>query len=182
MKSERCGKGEVLLRLYEELNEFLPLELRKRQFACPFAGSTTIRQLLSDIRVPLRKVDLILANGESVGLSHVVGDGERISLYPVFEAFDVAAIQRIRRRPLRRVSFVVDGSLKPLAARLRDMGYDAVLASARETVGRGNRIFLTRSRGKIARQGYSHALQLRANSPSQQLAEVLARLQLAPPR
>ena len=50
------------------------------------------------------EVELILVNGVSVGFSHPVRDGDRISVYPKFEALDVSPLLRIRERPLRTPS------------------------------------------------------------------------------
>jgi hypothetical protein len=185
MKSRKNSPGEAQLRFYEELSEFLPAELRKTQFACPLKGRITVRELLGTLKVPTKAVDLVLANGKSVGLSHLIGDGERLSFYPVFEAFDIGAVQRIRRRPLRRIRFAVDGPLKPLASALRGLGYDTILASdpdAKEFAGKiklEGRIFLTQSSRRITRGRFSHALCLGGSTPSKQLAEVVARLHLA---
>jgi hypothetical protein len=184
MKTKRKKTQGVFLRFYEELNEFLPVEQKKKQFACSFEGRMTVSDVLKTLKIPASAVDLILANGESAGLSHVVRDNERLSFYPMFEAFDIATIQRVRRRPLRRVRFAVDPALEPLASSLRDLGFDTVLASDSDPATlakkarKERRIFLTRSARKIGRGAFSHALRIRKLKLQQQLAEVLTRLHI----
>ncbi len=68
----------------------------------------TVSELVKTFKIPASAADLILANSESVGQSHVIRDNERPRFCPMFEAFDIATIQRVRRRPLRRVRFAVD--------------------------------------------------------------------------
>jgi hypothetical protein len=65
--------------------------------------------------VPHTEVDLILVNGESVDFAYRVRDGDRISVYPVFEALDIAAVTRLRPEPLREVRSVLDVHLGRLA-------------------------------------------------------------------
>jgi uncharacterized protein with PIN domain len=48
--------------------------------------------------VPHTEVDLILVNGRSVGFDHRLGDGDRVSVYPVFEALDVTPIVHLREK------------------------------------------------------------------------------------
>ena len=47
----------------------------------------------------LPEVDVILVNGESVDFTHIVCNGDCISVYPVFESLDIIPV--LRRRPER---------------------------------------------------------------------------------
>jgi hypothetical protein len=185
MKTQGHKDRRAFLRFYEELNELLPTEHFKREFVYSLESRMTVRELLRKLRIPVSAVDLVLANGDPVGLSHVVRDDERLSFYPVFEAFDIAAVQRIRRRPLRRVKFVVDPVLKPLAFGLTRLGFDAVVAPEGDSVtlagrvAKEGRIYLTRSSRRIRQGGFSHALCIKRLTLQGQLAEVLHRLQIS---
>jgi hypothetical protein len=187
MKTERTQSQEVILRFYEELSDLLPTEQRKRQFTFTFNGRMTAGEILKTFNIPSSAVDMILANGISVGLSHFVRDQERLSFYPMFEAFDISPIQRVRRRPLRRPRFAVDPALERLASSLRDIGFDTVLvsdgdlAALAKKVEREGRIFLTRSVRRISRGGFSHALCIRKLKLRQQVAEVVTRLHITTP-
>jgi hypothetical protein len=76
--------------------------------------------------VPHTEVDLILANGRSVKFTYRVEDGDRISVYPVFEAFDIAGLSRVRPAPLRDTRFVLDVHLGRLGGYLRLLGFDTL--------------------------------------------------------
>jgi hypothetical protein len=69
-------------------------------------------------------VDLLLVNGRSAALDDVVGEGDRISVYPVFERLDIEGVSRVREKPLRRLRFIVDNDLKALAQSLERLGLD----------------------------------------------------------
>ena len=76
-------------RFYEELNDFLAPARRKRSFELRCAEAATVKNAIESAGVPHTEVELILANGESVAFSYRVQHGDRISVYPMFESFDV---------------------------------------------------------------------------------------------
>jgi len=57
---------QATIRFYEELNDFLPEEKRKRDFSISFGQESTVKDVLASLEVPHTEVDLILINGESV--------------------------------------------------------------------------------------------------------------------
>jgi uncharacterized protein with PIN domain len=169
------------LRFYEELNEYLPEEKKKRSFGCRFAGQVTVQRLLRALGVPGSQVDLIVCNSESVSLSYLVRDGDRISIYPVFESLDIKGITKVRAEPLRHPCFAVGPGLERLAAYLRMLGFDTCSSEGRgaaEVVAvteAEGRIFLTR---ECPPREALHALQVRGVRPRQQAEELLERLDL----
>lgn len=174
----------IEVRLYQELNDHLPASRRGRSFATDVARGTTVGELLGRLGVPSGEVDLALVDGVSVGLDRELAGARRVSLYPVFESFDVRPLSEIRDPPLRRLRFVVDDGLEPLATGLRGLG---LAASSRaglsedalaRTVEEGRWVLLSRSAGLAARTGISRAYRIRSVRLDAQLAEVLARFQL----
>jgi hypothetical protein len=93
-------------RFYEELNDFLPRERRKRDFDYRCARAATIKNAIEALGVPHTEVELILVDGESVDFSYLVRDGDRISVYPKFEALDVRELLRVRDEPLRDIPVI----------------------------------------------------------------------------
>ncbi len=175
---------QVFLRFYAELNDFLPPERRMVEFPHAFLVPTPVRDIIESAGVPHTEVDLILVNGRSVDLSHVIEDGDRISVYPVFESLDITPVLRVRPKPLRRPRFVLDVHLGRLAAYLRMVGFDALyrndytdpeLAAAASD---GGRILLTRDVGLLKRSTVTHGYYVRETSPRRQLEEVLRRFDL----
>jgi uncharacterized protein with PIN domain len=171
----------VLLRFYEELNDYLPEDKKKCDFAVCFDGEVTVARLLFAVGVPVSKVDLILCAGESVSPGYIVRDGDRIGIYPVFESLDVKGIARVREEPLREPRFVVGPGLERLAAYLRMLGFDTRTGTGPEpqaaavTAEAERRILLTRD--CIPGQS-SRAFRVRGIRPRRQAAEVLVRLDL----
>ncbi len=93
---------KAVLRFYEELNDYLSEEKRKHDFTCGFDGNPSVEDLLRAIGVPASEVDLVLCNSESVSLTHLLHDGDRLSIYPIFELFDIEGATRVRTVPLKR--------------------------------------------------------------------------------
>ena len=172
------------LRFYEELNDFLPYALRRRDLPLSFDEPAPVRHLVETCGVPHTEVELVLLNGESVDLEARVRDGDRLAVYPVFESFDVRPVLRIRPEPLRRLRFAADAHLGRLARDLRLLGFDTWFANdagddelARLSAEEG-RVVLTRDRQLLMRREVSRGCYLRAARPEEQLAYLVRRLQL----
>ncbi len=135
--------------------------------------------------IPHTEVELIIANGQSVDFGYVVRNGDRISVYPVFESIDITPELRVRKEPLRNPQFVLDVHLGKLAAYLRMLGFDAVYRSCftdpelvRIASGQG-RILLTRDRGLLKRAAVTHGYWLRNTDSRKQAAEILQRFDIS---
>ena len=123
--TSRCDKTSAF-RFYAELNDFLPADSVGREIAYQFGGAPSVKEAIEAQGIPHTEVDLILANGVSVGFDYRLHAGDRIAVYPVFETFDLTPLVRVRRAPLRAVRFVLDVNLGRLARWLRLLGFDAV--------------------------------------------------------
>jgi hypothetical protein len=175
---------EIHLRLYEELNEFLPINLRKRRFAYMLDGIVTVEGMLAKIKVPRDEVELILVNGESVGFSHLLRANDLVALYPVFESFDVTPLLRTRKKPLRKIRFLAEPGLLRLTRYLRRLGFEVLDAGSwtHEEIVRvaekDHRILLTRNIALLESGELSRICFVRAAKPKDQLRDVLSRLDL----
>lgn len=176
--------GQCSIRFYEELNDFLPPERRKIPFGHDFQRRASIKDLIEALGVPHTEVDLILVNGASVDFSYIVRDGDRISVYPAFESFDIKPLARVRLRPLRTSRFVLDVHLGKLARYLRLLGFDTLYrndyddAELAHLASVEQRILLTRDRDLLKRAVVTHGFFVRATEPRRQIEEVLERLDL----
>jgi uncharacterized protein with PIN domain len=181
---ESMPMAQIAIRFYAELNDFLPLRRRQVTFIHAFSGRAAIKDVIEALGVPHTEVDLILANGDPVDFSYPVQDGDRISVYPVFEAFDITPLLRLRPQPLREVRFVLDTHLGKLATYLRMLGFDTRYQNDYddETLVRiatgEHRILLTRDRGLLKRGAVTHGYYVRETAHERQLAEVLRRFDL----
>ena len=182
----RCGGGrpEAELRFYEELNDYLPPERRKRAFTHAFDGTPAVKDVIEALGVPHTEVDLILVDGRSVRFSHRLRGGERVAVYPVFERFDIRPLYRLRPRPLRRTRFVADVHLGRLARYLRLLGFDTKYrndfddARLVEVSVREGRILLTRDVALLKHKALRRGYWLRSTDPERQVEEVLVALSL----
>jgi uncharacterized protein with PIN domain len=173
-------------RFYEELNDFLEARHRKCEIDYAAAPTETVKHAVEALGVPHTEVELILVNSASVGFEHRLADGDRVSVYPVFECFDVSPLLRVRREPLRLpLRFIADSQLGGLARLLRMLGFDTLYdggwddAELRRRAGDERRIILTRDRELLKVRTVMHGCYVHAQAPRRQLAEVVARLQLA---
>jgi hypothetical protein len=120
----------VVLRFYAELKDLLARGQRSGTVTRTFDVPGSVKDVIEACGVPHTEVELILANGESVDFSYRLVDGDRISVYPVFEAFDISPVVRVRPQVLRQVRFVLDGHLRRLAGYLRLLGFDSLCSNA----------------------------------------------------
>jgi len=171
-------------RFYEELNDFLPEKLRRKTFSYGFTGTPSIKDAIEAIGPPHVEVDLILVDGTSVGFNYLMQGGERVSVYPVFESFDISPLIHLRAKPLRESKFVVDVNLGKLARMLRLLGFDVLFENdfsdslIIELSLKEKRIILTRDKGLLKHSAVTRGYWLRSQEPKQQLKEVVGRLQL----
>jgi uncharacterized protein with PIN domain len=175
---------QASFRFYAELNDFLKPANRFQPVLLSFKGRQSVKHLVESLGIPHPEIDLLLANGKSVGFGYLVQDGDRISVYPVFESMNITAANHLRPKPLRETRFILDGHLGRLAAFLRMLGFDALyrndftdseLASASLEDGR---ILLTRDRGLLKRKQVTRGYCLRSMDAYQQLCEVVRRFDL----
>ena len=172
-------------RFYEELNDFLAPERRRCEFSAPCARAATTKHMIEALGVPHTEVELILVNGESAGFDRLLRDGDRVAVYPKFEALDITPLLRVREWPLRVTHFVADAHLGGLARLLRMAGFDTLY---RNDYGdseiaaisiREARIVLTRDRELLKQRGITHGCYVHALKPAQQFREIVNRLDLA---
>jgi len=174
----------VILRFYAELNDFLPPERRQRDFALGFRAPAPVRHLIELCGVPHTEVELIIRGDESIDLETAIADGERVAVYPVFEAFDIRPVLRLLPGPKRILRFLADAHLGALARRLRMLGFDTRWhndlgdAALVELGQREHRILLTSDRRLLMRRAVTHGCLIKQASPHAQLAYLVGRLQL----
>ena len=175
---------KVYLRFYEELNDLLPKEKKKKRFIHNFIDRTSVKDLIESIGVPHTEVDLILVNGNSVNFKYLITDGDDISVYPVFESLDISDVQHLRPKPLRKPQFICDVHLGKLARYLRMTGLDIYyknVLSDEEIVKRSSkerRAILTKDRGILKRNEVTHGYYVRTKKVEEQVKEVIKRFDL----
>lgn len=181
---DKTDKKTAIFRFYEELNDFLPPRKRKCDFPCRFNGRPSVKHVVEAIGVPHTEIDLILVNGLSVGFGHRLNDQDRVSVYPVFENFDISPLVRLRPSPLRKPAFILDVHLGKLSRMLRLLGFDTQYQNDYEDAeivriaACEHRIVLTRDRPLLMARAVTHGYWVRSSQSEEQLAEVIRKFDL----
>jgi uncharacterized protein len=168
-----------IFRFYEELNDFLPEQRRKTDFEAKFKGKRSIKNMIEALGVPHTEIDLILVNGKSVDFNYTLHDKDRVSVYPVFESFNITDVTRLRKIPLRRNKFIADINLGDIVKYMRVLGFDIYyysLLSTREIIEiskRENRIILTRSRKFLKFKDVTHGIFIRPGTATEQIKQII---------
>jgi uncharacterized protein with PIN domain len=177
--------ARAYFRFYAELNDHLPADRQYQTVEKTFFVPGAVKDAIESFGIPHTEVELILANGQSVDFNYVVLNGDRISVYPVFECFDISGELRVRPEPLRESRFVLDVHLGKLAAYLRMLGFDTLYRNCftdpelTEASRRQHRILLTRDRGLLKHAAVAHGYWLRETDSRRQIAEIVQRFDLA---
>lgn len=175
---------DIFFRFYAELNDLLPAEQARREFVYRTDASASLGEIMTAMRIPPGEIDLILVNGASVDFSYRPKDGDKIGVYPVFESLDISGVERIRARPLRQPSFVLDVQLGKLARYLRMLGFDSLYKNSwtaeelLDIAQREKRTLLTRSRTLSAENSPDRFYVVHEEDPRQQLLKILRRFDL----
>jgi sulfur carrier protein ThiS len=169
----------VKFRFYEELNDYLPEARRKTDFEQSLQGKRSIKDTIEALGVPPTEVDLILVNGQSVDFNYILDDGDRVSVYPVFESLNIKGVTRLRKFPLRTPRFIADVDLEDLAGHMRTLGFDVYYNSGTspETIieisNKENRIILTKSQRLLKRKEVTRAMHVGSGSPHEKIRKIL---------
>jgi hypothetical protein len=176
--------NSATFRFYAELNDFLQPKRKYTSFAISFLAGQTVKHLIESCGVPHTEVDLILVNGISVNFSTPFSDGDRVSVYPIFETIDISEVTNLRPGSLRETKFVLDCHLGRLAVYLRLLGFNVFYRNdfsddeLAEISEKDKRICLTRDRGLLKRNQIEHGYLVRTLDSREQLVEVIKRFQL----
>lgn len=171
--------NQVRFRFYEELNDYLPEELRKGWIESSAGPGTSVGEKIASYGIPLDEIDLILVNQQSESFDYILRQGDRISVYPVFESFDISEVSKLREKPLREIAFVCDVHLGRLCKYLRMLGFDTSYSNNYtpqqmiEISNREKRIILSRSLNLIRHKEITRAYWIRSAKPLEQLKDLM---------
>lgn len=166
-------------RFYEELNDFLPKHKRKTDFGEEFKGKRSIKDMIEALGVPHTEIDLILVNGKSVDFNYTLQNNDRVSVYPVFESFNIKDVTLLRKTPLRRHKFIADINLGNIVKYMRVLGfdlyYDSLLSTRKiiEISKRENRIILTKSRRLLKLKKVTHGVFIHPGTTTEQIRQII---------
>lgn len=184
MKNNPQFRKKAILRFYEELNDFLPPDKKKRPFTYQFFGLPAIKDVIEALGIPHVEVGLIVANGLSVDFGYHLKSGDNISIYPVFESPDVNSQTKVTPAPLQDTKFILDVHLGKAAKNLRMLGFDTLYRNdfddpeIIDIAERENRIILTRDKALLKNGKVTHGYWVRSERPMKQVVEIIKRFNL----
>ncbi|HAH25485.1 MAG TPA: twitching motility protein PilT [Prolixibacteraceae bacterium] len=176
---------QVSFRFYEELNNYLPEELRQVWVESNIETKASIGEIIQSLGIPPDEIDLVLVNQQSKSLDYLLQDGDRVSIFPVFESFDLSEMNQLREKPLRNPSFILDVHLGRLCKYLRMLGWDTLYSNQYtpeqmiELSLQEKRILLSRSIQLTRHKQLTHAWWVRSSNPLEQLKDLVTRLDLS---
>jgi len=171
--------SKAIFRFYEELNEFLPKHRRKTDFQVNFKGRRSIKEMIEALGVPHTEIDLILVNGKSVEFTYRLQDGDRVSIYPVFEFLNIENITSLRKIPLRKTKFIAETNLWHIVNYMRILGFDVCFDPSLsawkiiEISKRENRIILTKNRKLLKFKEVTHAIFVRPGTTGEEIKRII---------
>lgn len=174
----------ITFRCYAELNDFLPLEHRQRQFVQALKTPVTLGEALESLQLPLAEVDLVLVNGSPESLDHRLYENDYISVYPTFETLDISRLKVDQKPALRLTRFILDAHLGKLAKYLRMLGFDTLYRNDygdKEIINiavNEKRIILTRDKLLLQSSRVTHGYYVRSTEKHKQLKEVVRKFDL----
>lgn len=183
-QTDDAKRSVARFRYHAGLENLLARRYQTDQPTYRFRDNPGIKDAIEAMGIPHTEVDVILANGSSVGFSYPLQNLDNIDVYPVFSDVPVDQPFKLSPSPPDSISFILDVHLGKLARRLRLLGFDAryrndlddaeILAVAE----RENRIILTRDTGILKHRQVMHGYLVRSDLLEGQLREVLKRYDL----
>jgi len=159
--------------------------VREKSILYEFGGAVAVKHATEALGVPHVEVDLILVGVGAVGFSYLLGEGDRIDVFPIGHEREIKSLSELRPQPSSPLQFAVDGHLGKLATYLRLLGFDAFYQNdiEDEEIARiaceRERVLLTRDVRLLMRNNIVHGYWLRSKEPRIQIREVLQRYQLS---
>ncbi|MFH0761342.1 MAG: Mut7-C RNAse domain-containing protein [Bacteroidota bacterium] len=172
-------------RFYEELNDYLPEGKGKVWLEYVFSGAISIREVFRSMKIPADEIDLIMVNQQSKGLDYMLHDGDRISVYPVFELLDLSDVSQVRVNPLRNPRFICDVHLGRFCKYLRMLGFDTLYSNRYTsdemiTISRQEqRIILSRNYLLTRHKEVTRAYWIGSPDPLEQIKDLIKKLDLS---
>jgi len=168
-----------IFRFYEELNDFLPKHRKKVDFEAEFNKRKSMKDIIEEFGVPSTNVDLVLINGEPVDFNYIFQDGDRASVYPVFESFNIQNVTLLRKFPLRRIRFIADIHLEDIVKPMRMLGFDIDFSGSYTTQDiieksiQEKRIILTKQKELLKSKSITHGMLIRPGSTVEQVKYII---------
>jgi hypothetical protein len=169
---------------FNGLESLLVHKYRSAPVVYRFRDHPGVKDPIETMGIPHTEVDVILANGRSVGFDYQLSHGDTIAVYPPFSTAPTVPLVRLSQAITSPATFVLDVHLGKLARRLRLLGFDTLYRNdftdteiLRLAVEQ-ERILLTRDLGILKHRRLAHGALVRSDYVDEQVRQVLARYHL----
>jgi len=173
-------KMNITIRFYEELNNYLNADIRKQDIFIETKEGSSVGDIIGLFGVPCSVVDLILVNGQSSNFDYILQEKDHVSIYPVFERFNIESISMIKHSPLRKIKFLCDVHLGRLAKYLRMLGFDTFYKNAYDQnmlfklLNEDKRILLSQDKKILLCKKIIRRYRIKQTGSGEQLREVIS--------
>lgn len=157
---------------------------REEPILYPFKGHPGVKDAIETMGIPHTEVDVLLANGHSVGFEHQLQHDDLIDVYSLDADLPIHPYRALCAVAPEPVAFVLDVHLGKLARRLRLLGFDCLYRNdfpdseiLRISLEQ-ERIILTRDLGILKHRRVRNGYLIRSGQVEEQVREVLKRYRL----
>lgn len=174
----------AMFRFFGSLPELLWRRYRQGSIVYPFKGHPGVKDAIETMGVPHTEVNVVIANGHSVGFEYQLQHDDLINVYPLDAPVPIHPYRALSVPNPVPVGFVLDVHLGRLARRLRLLGFDCLYrndftdSEILRISFQQERIVLTRDRGLLKHRQVTNGYLVRSNQVEAQAREVLARYRL----
>jgi len=171
-------------RYFGSLPELLKRAYRESPTIYRFREHPGVKDAIEAMGIPHTEVDLILANGQSVGFNYQLHHHDAIDVYPPSCPLPEAPLIHLTPTTPNPARFILDVHLGKLARRLRLLGFDTFYqndlndAEIMDMALANERIILTCDRGILKHRKVLHGYLVRSDLVDEQVHEILARYTL----
>ncbi|MBE0574630.1 MAG: twitching motility protein PilT [Desulfuromonadales bacterium] len=169
---------------FDGLESLLVHKYRAAPVVYRFRDHPGVKDPIETMGIPHTEVDVILANGRSVGFDYQLSHGDTIAVYPPFSTMPAVPLVRLSQAITSPATFVLDVHLGKLARRLRLLGFDTLYrndftdAELLRLAVEQERILLTRDLGILKHRHLMHGTLVRSDVVDEQVRQVLDRYHL----
>ena len=166
------------------LEGLLVRRYRPAPVAYRFRDHPGVKDPIETMGIPHTEVDVVLANGRSVGFDYQLAHGDTIAVYPPDSAIPAVPLVRLSPILTAPARFVLDVHLGSLARRMRLLGFDTLYRNdfadaelLRLSLEQG-RILLTRDLGILKHRRLVFGALVRSDYVNEQVQQILTRYRL----
>ena len=166
------------------LESLLAPKYRTTPVVYSFRNNPGVKDPIEMMGIPHTEIDVILANGRSVGFDYQVAHGDTIAVYPLFFPVPTTPLVRLSPDIALPAAFVLDVHLGKLARRMRLLGFDTLYRNDFTDAGiiqlalEQGRVLLTRDLGILKHRCLSLGALVRSDCVDEQVQQVLTRYRL----